>query len=252
VGLGVLRVTGGVLLAGIGSLLVLVAALAPVRIGGARPAQWLTVGIARVFLAIFGVRLDAPPARAIRGHRGLVFFNHLSYLDAPLLFARGPVRFLAAEGVRSIPFIGQIGRAVDTFFVDRGDRESRIASRSRIHDALTAHPTPPVTLAPEGQIGPGVGVLPFRRGAFEIAVETGLPILPLLITYQPFDAVAWQQEELLLLALWRLGARRGGVVATITPLALIQPGQASSDAEEEAEAARLAAYAEQMYGEALG
>jgi hypothetical protein len=42
------------------------------------------------------------------------------------------------------------------------------------------------------------------------------------------------------------------VVATITPLALIQPGQASSDAEEEAEAARLAAYAEQMYGEALG
>ena len=247
-----LRVTSGVLLAGVGSLLVLVAALAPVRIGGARPAQWITVGLARAFLAIFAVRLDAPPAPAIRGHRGLVFFNHLTYLDAIVLFARGPVRFLATEGVRGIPFIGWIAMAVDTFFVDRGDRDSRAASRERIRAALTARPTPPVTLAPEGQIGPGGGVLPFRRGAFEIGVETGLPIMPLLLQYEPFDAVAWQQKELLLLALWRLGARRGGALARVVPLPTIQPGAAVTDDEEDAEAARLATLAEEMFRKAIG
>ncbi len=249
--LGVLRVTAGVLVAGAGSVLVLLSALTPVRIAGARPAQWITVGLARAFLAIFAVRLDAPPAPVIRGHRGLVFFNHLTYLDAIVLFARGPVRFLATEGVRGIPFIGWIARAVDSFFVDRSDRASRAASRDRIRAALTTHPTPPVTLAPEGQIGPGGGVLPFRRGAFEIAVETGLPIMPLLLEYEPFDAVVWQQKELLLVALWRLGARTGGAVARVVPLPLIHPGSASTEDEEDAEAARLAEFAEQAFRERL-
>jgi hypothetical protein len=108
-----------------------------------------------------------------------------------------------------------------------------------------------VTLAPEGQIGPGGGVLPFRRGAFEVAVEAGMPILPLVLAYEPFDAAVWQQRELLLVALWRLGARRGGVDASITPLPIIRPSPAATEEEVEAEASRLAAYAEGMYREAV-
>lgn len=249
--LGALRVGGVLVLAGIGAILVLAAVLVPGRVAGARPAQWLTVAIARTFLAITGVRLAAPPARDIRGHHGLVFINHLTYLDPVIVYARGPVRFLAAAGLRTLPFVGQIAMAVGTVFVNRGSRESRAASRRRIRETLERTPAPPVTLAPEGQIGPGGGVLPFRRGAFEVSVETGLPILPLVLAYDPFDAVIWHQKELLLIALWRLTARRGGVRATIIALPVITPGAAGTEEEIDAEAARLAALAEAEFGKAL-
>ncbi len=250
--LGALRFVGVVLLLAPGAVLVGLAALWPWRIGGARAAAWVAVGLARCFLALLNVRLDAPPAAAVRGHRGLIFLNHLSYLDPVLVYARGPVRFLATAGVRGLPFVGLIAMAVGTVFVDRGDRASRAASRERIRRTLTTRPTPPVALAPEGQIGPGGGVLlPFRHGAFEIAVETGLPILPLLIDYAPFDAVVWQQKESIFVALWRLAARTAPVRATVTPLAPIHPGPAETDEEEDAEAERLAGVAEAAFRAAM-
>ena len=250
VALGVLRIVGLLLVAGVGAVPVLLAALIPGRPGGARPAAWVTVVLAKLFLALFRVRLEAPAT--LRTHKGLVFLNHLTYLDPVVGFARGPVRFLAASGVRGIPFIGLIAMAVGTVFVDRGDRASRAATRERIHRHLTARPSPPVALAPEGQIGPGGGVLlPFRHGAFEIAVEAQLPILPLLLSYEPFDAVVWQQGEPILLAVWRLAARTAPVYASARPLALLHPRPAATEAEEDAEAERLTGIAEAAFREAL-
>jgi 1-acyl-sn-glycerol-3-phosphate acyltransferase len=250
--LGAVRIGAALLLAGVGAAAVVLAALVPGRVRGARPAAWAAVGLARAFLALFAVRVEAPPAAAIRGHRGLVFINHVSYLDPVVVMVRGPVRFLAASGVRKLPFVGAIAMAIGTVFVDRSDRTSRAASRARIREELLARPSSPVTIAPEGQIGPGGGtVFPFRRGAFEIAVETGLPILPLVLAYAPFDAVVWQQREPLLVALWRLGARTGGVRATATPLPLVRPAPAATEEEEDAEAERLATATEAAYVAAL-
>ena len=250
--LGAVRVVAVLLLAAVGAVAAGLAALWPRRVAGARPAAWVTVGLARAFLALFRVRLSAPPAAAVRGHRGLIFMNHLTYLDPIVVFARGPVRFLAASGVRRIPFIGLIARAIGTVFVDRGDRTSRAASREQIRARLMARPTPPVALAPEGQIGPGGGtVLPFRYGAFEIAVEAELPILGLVLAYDPFDAVVWQQGEPILVALWRLAARTAPVRATATPLPLLFPRPAETEEEEDAEAERLARLSESAFLEAL-
>jgi 1-acyl-sn-glycerol-3-phosphate acyltransferase len=249
---GAVRVVLVLLVAGIGTILVLLAALVPGRIDGARPAGWVNCLLARAFNVVCAVRLVGVRAREIRRHRGMVFINHLTYVDAVTMFARGPVRFVAAEGVKRIPFIGPISRAVETVFVNRGDRASRAESRHKIRDRLRARPAPPVTLAPEGQIGPGTGILPFRRGGFELAVEVGLPVMPLVVHYEPFEAVAWNHGEPLIKALWRLTARSGGVRCTLTALPLLHPRPAEAEAEIRAEATRLAVIAEEAFAGILG
>jgi 1-acyl-sn-glycerol-3-phosphate acyltransferase len=241
---GMVRIALVLIVAGVGTILVLLAALIPGRIDGARPAGWVNCFLARAFNVVCSIKLVGVTAKEIRRHRGMVFINHLTYVDA--------VRFVAAMGVKRIPFIGPISMAVETVFVNRGDRASRAESRHRIRDHLRARPAPPVTLAPEGQIGPGTGILPFRRGGFEIAVEAGLPIMPLVIHYEPFEAVAWNHGEPLIKALWRLNARSGGVVGTLTALPLLQPRPAESEDEIRAEATRLSAEAEEMFAGIVG
>jgi 1-acyl-sn-glycerol-3-phosphate acyltransferase len=250
--IGVVRVVLVLIVAGVGSILVVLAVLVPGRIDGARPSGWINCLLARAFNVVCSVRLEGATARQIRRHRGMVFINHLTYVDAITMFARGPVRFVAAEGVKRIPFIGPIAMAVETVFVNRGDRASRAESRRRIRDRLRARPAPPVTLAPEGQIGPGTGILPLRRGGFELAVEVGLPIMPLVVQYEPFEAVVWNHGEPLIKALWRLAARRGGIRGTLTALQLLQPRPAGSDEEVRAEADRLLGLAEESFATVIG
>src|SRR5690606_14644170 len=203
------------LLAAVGALAVLPAALAPGRVRGARPALWVALALARLFVLLFGIRLRCPDPAALRRHRGLVFINHLSYLDPVVVAALAPVRFLATAGVRRLPFIGWIARAVGTVFVDRGDVESRAASRGTLIEELSRAPYPPIVVAPEGQIGPGDRVLPFRHGAFAVATEAGAEVLPVVLRFEPLNAAAWLPGEWILRALWRLAARTAPFTAHV-------------------------------------
>ncbi|MEO0560205.1 MAG: 1-acyl-sn-glycerol-3-phosphate acyltransferase, partial [Bacteroidota bacterium] len=148
---------------------------------------------------------------------GFVFFNHFSWIDPVVLMAATPVRYLAASGVRKLPFIGWVGRAVGTVFVNRGDNSSREAARGGLRDAIASSLTP-VALAPEGGIKPGPPVRPFRYGAFEVAADTNQPILLVALTYTPWPRAAWQDGETLIDAAWRVSARRGSFAACVTPL----------------------------------
>lgn len=223
VAVGVLRYVLMAPLLALGTVAVLLAAAVPVRIRGVRPAVWVVRGLIRLFLALFGVRLRCAAPEAIRRHSGLVFINHLSYLDPLVLLAVAPVRFLSAEGVKRLPLVGWMAGSVGTVFVRRSDEASRTASRETIAGEMRARAYPPIALAPEGQIGPGPGVLPFRHGAFEVAAEAGVPILPVAITFEPLDAAAWLKGEWLLRALWRLAARTTPFTATLTPLPALHP-----------------------------
>jgi 1-acyl-sn-glycerol-3-phosphate acyltransferase len=221
-----------------GALIVVLASLLPMRIRGVRPALWVVVGLCRVFVRLFGIRLRCTDRAALRRHAGLVFINHLSYLDPILIEAVTPVRFLSTAGVRGLPFVGWIAQSIGTVFVDRSDESSRAASREVLVGKLRARAFPPIALAPEGQIGPGDAVLPFRHGAFEVAAEAGVPILPVVLQMDPLNAAAWVHGEWILRALWRLAARTTPFTATVTPLPCIHP---TPDEDIEALAARTEA-----------
>ncbi len=213
---GAVRVVGVLLLIVIGTLVLLASAVLPVTVRGVRLPVHVAVGLARALLWLIGARLESRNLDVLEAHRGFVFFNHHSWLDPVVLMAERPVRFLATQGVRKIPFIGWIASAIGTLFVNRGRDESREAARGALREAVAQSPLP-VALAPEGEIGPGPGVLPLRHGAFEVAQDADADILLVALTFDPPGYAVWS-NELLLAPLWRVCARTRPFTITLTAL----------------------------------
>ncbi|MCA9937577.1 MAG: 1-acyl-sn-glycerol-3-phosphate acyltransferase [Anaerolineales bacterium] len=203
----------------LGTFIILLTGWIPVRVRRIRFAAWNMRWMARAFLRIFDVRLEPPPPETFTEHEGFIFPNHLSYVDIVLLVSIMPMRFLAKESVRTWPFIGWMARAVGTVFVNRGDKASRHQAREQL-----AHVEryPPIVVFPEGRIGPGGVLLPFRHGAFEIAAQNSTPFLPCAIIYDREALVQWG-DETLWAAVWRLAGRSGPVQARLMPLPVVHP-----------------------------
>ena len=234
--LGALRVLAVLLLILLGTPAMLLAALVPGRPGGARPAQWVSMLLSRLFLAASGVRHEVQAPEALRAAGGFVFFNHVSYLDIMAVLAVRPLRFLATAGVRRLPLVGWMAQAAGTVFVARGKDESRRAARESLARASALSPTP-IAMAPEGGVQPGPGVAPFRHGAFEVAADAGAPVLLVALAFEPRGRAAWLEGESLLRAFWRLAARTERVTARVVPL----PPEAIPSGPPEAEAAQAEA-----------
>lgn len=234
--LGAARVAAVILLVVGGTVLLLGAALLPVRLGAVTPAERVAVGLCRAFLRVTGLTLRVEDRERLREHRGFVFFNHVSWLDPIVLVAVRPLRFLSTLGVRFLPFIGWMATALGTIYVNRGRDASREAARHALREAVHRSPTP-VALAPEGKIGAGPGVLPFRHGAFEVAADAEAPVLLVAVRFEPRAYSLWVNREWLIFPLWRLCARTVPVVATLTPLAPVLDPEADRPADLAAEAA---------------
>lgn len=239
VALGVVRVGAVLVELVVGTAAVLVASLVPGRIRGRRPAVWVAWALGRMLLAVISVRLEATHAERVRDHHGFVFFNHVSFLDAPVVMALGPVRFLATAGVRRLPLLGWIAARIGTVFVNRGDGESRQTAREGLRSAVRRSPTP-VAVAPEGGIGLGPGVGPFRHGAFEVAAEADAPIRLVALAYPAERLDVWHDGEWLLAPLWRLCARTGPFVVRATALdPVLDPAASAPDVLAREAQARL-------------
>lgn len=108
-------------------------------------------------------------------------FNHISYMDIPIIMKaiRGQhIRVLGKAEMEKIPIFGFIyGHAAIT--VDRSDAEARARSVSQMIRFLRKKIS--VMVAPEGTFNtPGKALAPFYSGAFRIAIETQTPVKPLL------------------------------------------------------------------------
>lgn len=223
-----LRIALVAILLGVGALVVLLLSPLPWRIGGIKLAAYPIRWMARAFFAIFAIAYRCDHPEIVRDHHGLLFCNHTSFLDVLLLLYQVPTRFLSTKGVRKLPLIGQLAVALDTVFVHRYDDKARAAARDEIASQLRQRHYPPLAIFPEGKIGPGHTVLPFRYGAIEIAKAEGVAILPCALIYEPLDVVTWYERHDSLIAMtWQLGMQRQ-LRATLIPLPVVQP-QADDD-----------------------
>lgn len=236
---GVGRVLLAVLALIVGALLILLIGWLPVRIRGCRPAAWVAVGLARLFLFLFHIKVLCPEVASLQVHRGFIFPNHDSYLDILVLSSITPVRFLSMAAVRNYPLIGMMAAAIGTVFVDREDAASRKAARSSLAATLRYEPHPPIVVFPEGKIQPGDAVLPFRYGAFALACENQVAYLPCALRYRPWELVTWHHSESLVTALWRLACARQPLYAELMPLPVVAPAP-GADPAQLAETARQA------------
>lgn len=208
-----------------GALMILLGGLAPLRVRGVRLAGWIVLGTSHLICRIFQVRVVCEEPNLFRQHMGFVFPNHLSMLDPLVLLSLWPMRFVAASEVMAYPVVGWMTKSIGTVFVSRQDRESRKQARGEIVAAIEQEPQPPIVLFPEGRLGPGHQLYPFRYGAFAMAVSKGISYIPCGLRYRPLDVVIWHggQGEKLINALWRLARNPGPVLAEVIPLAPVFP-----------------------------
>ncbi len=106
--------------------------------------------------------------------------NHTSYLDAPAIPATLPwvVKALGKKELSKVPIFAQLvsGFAV---WIDRTDPNSRKEGQDRIKKVLESGI--PILISPEGtRNNSDKLLLPFKNGAFRLAIETNTPITPVL------------------------------------------------------------------------
>lgn len=212
---GLFRISAAVLLLGFYTLIILIAALIPARIRGARIPSWLAVSLSRSLLRLFDVRCEFRNIERLRQFEGFIFPNHVSLFDILVLHSIVPVRFLSKAEIRKWPFIGWIAIAIETVFVNRADKQSRASARQAL---LTTTLHPPLVLFPEGGINPPADTLkPFRYGAFEIAAAREKEYLPCVLQYTPLQLAFWEDDELPA-QIWELATRKEPLQVRITML----------------------------------
>ena len=171
-------------------------ALAATSLGGfatrrkLRAAEWVSARGSDAILAVAGVKVDVAGEQHLWAHRPCVFmFNHQSVADGYVLLT------LLRRGITGIAGIEAMQPAID--WIRRGMS---------------------VVIAPEGtrSVSPRLGQ--FKNGAFHIAMQAGVPVVPVVLrntsevlprhsrlfrpgTVQvcvlpPIDVTAWQVENL--------------------------------------------------------
>ena len=139
----------------------------------------------------------------------ILIANHPSVLEdfaVPALFDIYP---LAKAGVRDWIVLGRISDYAGTVFVKRGSADSRQAALQSLVDAVKAGKN--IVIFPEGGCkGPRI-CEKFQTGAFDISLQTGIPILPVFLQYIDQQTFEWT-DETLVKKLWQIFLTDNNVV----------------------------------------
>ncbi|MEV4420324.1 HAD-IB family hydrolase [Patulibacter sp. NPDC049589] len=141
----------------------------------------LDVG-SRLALAFAGVKIDVQGEEHAWSHRPAVFiFNHQSWLDGLIVMRllRQDMTGVAKAAARNQPGIGHFLRLTGVAFVERdgkGDpRKVLDPVVARLDDGLS------IVLSPEGTRSTTRRLGPFKKGAFHMAMQAGVPIVPIVL-----------------------------------------------------------------------
>ena len=107
--------------------------------------------------------------------------NHQSNFDIPVIMAHLPVQFrwLAKAELFKIPIFSTIMRRAGYISIDRKNRKSSFESLKRA--AATIRKGASVMIFPEGTRSLDGSILPFKPGGFVLAVEAGVPLVPIIL-----------------------------------------------------------------------
>lgn len=135
---------------------------------------------ARVFLFVTATRTKVEGLEHIDPDASYVFTgNHTSNIDIPLMIAYLPVsvRFLAKKELFSVPILSGAMRGVHMVRTDRVAGTSAHREINRQVDRVVEEGLS-LVIYPEGTRSRDARLKPFKKGAFRIAIDNGLPVVP--------------------------------------------------------------------------
>jgi 1-acyl-sn-glycerol-3-phosphate acyltransferase len=137
----------------------------------------------RSILWVGGIRMVTSGFNHDLQNRSYVFMsNHQSNFDIPVLFSALPVQFrwLAKAELFRIPIFGLSMRGAGYISIDRSNRKSAFYSLAKAAEAIRNGTS--VMIFPEGTRSTDGMLLPYKKGGFVMALDAGVPIVPVVIT----------------------------------------------------------------------
>ena len=128
-----------------------------------------------------GVRLDVTGAEHLAARPAVFLFNHQSQLDVLILakLLRGGFTGVAKKELANAPGFGLVFRLADVAFVDRGNTAQALEALEPAVRKLRSGIS--LVIAPEGTRSATPALGPFKKGAFHVAMQAGVPIVPIVI-----------------------------------------------------------------------
>jgi len=138
----------------------------------------------RINLRLYGVRVRAHYLAPLDPSCAYVFMsNHRSQFDilaVVVALIQFQLRWVAKVELTRVPVFGWALKHTGHIIIDRSNHEQSVASlraaRSKMDEGVS------VMIFPEGtRSGPDQALLPFKKGGFMLALETGFPIVPIAV-----------------------------------------------------------------------
>jgi 1-acyl-sn-glycerol-3-phosphate acyltransferase len=151
--------------------------------GNVEALYWMGCFIVRVGFFVAGIRLRIAGRENVPANTACIFMaNHVSNLDPPALMSHMPGRtsVFIKRSLMKLPILGICFRLGEFIPVSRdgsvtGAQDSVAAAR-RVLDRGTH-----ITTFVEGTRSPDGRLLPFKKGPFYLAMQTGAPCIPVSI-----------------------------------------------------------------------
>ncbi len=137
----------------------------------------------RSFFWLMFLPVSVDGAEHIQPGQSYVFVaNHQSMFDVWLVYGWLPVIFkwLMKAELRKVPFVGTGCKAAGHIFVDRRNAKAAMESLKEVERQLVGGVS--TVIFPEGTRSKDGEVGRFKRGAFQIAWDLGLPVIPLSLS----------------------------------------------------------------------
>jgi putative phosphoserine phosphatase/1-acylglycerol-3-phosphate O-acyltransferase len=138
---------------------------------------------------------------------GVFVFNHQSNIDPIIVMklVRGKLTGVAKKEARDIPGFGRLFQFAGVAFVDRGNtaqaKQVLAPAVAKVREEGLS-----LLLAPEGTRSATPRMGPFKKGAFHIAMQAGVPMVPIVI--RNAGEVWWRGHQFI---------RRGTVDVVVLP-----------------------------------
>lgn len=159
-------------------------------VGYGRVSQWATArSFSWVMRYTTGIQFKVVDGVEHLSTRPAVFIgNHQSELDVLMLGAVFPpyCSVTAKKSLKNVPLLGWFMALSRTVFIDRANRETALKAFEGAAREMQTH-RQSVFIFPEGtrSYSDKPALLPFKKGAFHLAVQAGVPVVPIVTENYP-------------------------------------------------------------------